>query len=167
MLVGVDTMFAIYLGFAPRKKNKRPKEVLEIERRAKYLYRQLQLDSADVVLSTVSVAECLVPVPSSRHSKVISVLESFFTIADLTSTASQIAADLEAARPKNHPDYPDRKILRADAFIIGTLKAAGVNRFFTNDGDCEKLAATIMDARHYPIVPPDLFTDQEIDDGIY
>lgn len=141
------------------------KEGLEEQKsRARWLFNALEREKAQVVVSAVSVSEYLSPVDPKKHRGVLAAISGHFVIQPFdvrcTSLAASLWIDGKSTREMSMPD--SRKCLRADCLIVACAKIAGVNRFYSGDAGCRKLAERIgLQALDLPTQPDHLF---EFDD---
>ena len=170
-IVGIDAMILIYAGIVPSKDaSPAGSELARLKLRAGMLFDHFARDDATIILPTVAIAEVLVPVPDSASGLLIQSLSENFLCPAFDMHAADIAAKLWAKHKKLPKDqqYKDRHVLKADAMIIASAKAAGAAEFYSNDGDCRKLAKLIMDADGLPTRARDLedvFVESDIRSG--
>lgn len=122
-----------------------------------HMFRQKQNDIPVIVLPTVAIAELLVPVPNSQRGELISTLSKRFVCQPFDLRASAIASDLWARHKSLPPDlqYESRHVLKSDAMILASAKAAGAVRFYTSDRKCRALADICMSGCDLPKRDPD------------
>lgn len=157
-------MILVYAGVVPRTAGARKIDDQLVER-AKILLHKLRNDT--VVLPMIAVSELLVPVAPSKRGLLMATFDEMFVCKEFDQLASAIAADIWAKHkelPANQ-QYDNRHILRADAMIIASAKAAGATHFYTNDKDCRKLAHLVMKGCELPKHAEDLFIKQKIEEG--
>jgi predicted nucleic acid-binding protein len=164
-------MILVYAGIVPSKDATPAGSPLATLRlRAQMLFDQLYRDNATVILPTIAISEVLVPVPDADKGLLIQALAESFLCPTFDTHAADIAAKLWA-KHKNLPQdqrYKDRHVLKADAMIIASAKAAGATEFYSNDRDCRKLAEFVMDAHGLPTRPRDLadvFVESDLRSG--
>lgn len=166
MTVGIDSNILIYAGVVPRTAANSSKEQEALTRRAKILLHDLRKEQ--VVLPMLAIAELLIPVPKAQHGAIIGALRDIFFCPDFGDQAASIAAELWA-RYKGVPAdrrYENRHVMRADAKIIATAKAAGATVFYTNDDNCRTLADLVMKGKPLPKESKELFIDEILKDGL-
>lgn len=169
MSAGIDSNVLVYAGVVPHK-GTATEEFKRLRIRAKLLLHQLQKDT--IILPTVAITELLVPVPSHQKGLLITSLAERFVCPTFDLPAAAIAADLWAKYKKLPADlqYKGRHVMRADAMIVASAKAAGATEFYTSDKRCRTMAGLVMTARDLPTRPdartPDaLFIMGEIERG--
>lgn len=131
---------------------------------AKYLFMQLNEEKAQIVIPSVVVAEYITPCSSRRErEEVVAALGERFIIAPFDAKDAIEAADLwNCGKRKRERKRPGARVrLRADTLIIATAHNHGAQVFYTDDQDCFTMASRIMQAKHLPTIPPNLFADQE------
>jgi predicted nucleic acid-binding protein len=161
-IVGIDSMIPIYAGLVPSK-NKESKELTALCRRARILFHELQ--DHTVILPTVAISEILIPVPAIKRGQVLATLAELFVCPPFDQRAASIAADIWS-KHRSIPDnlqYDNRQMLRADAMIVASAKAAGATEFYTNDDKCRALAELVMSGRRLPKQSEKLFIDEELE----
>lgn len=166
MNVGIDSMVLIYAGIVPRKSEKgKAAHTTALATKAKLLLHMLRNDT--VILPAVAVSEILVPVPSTNRGILTAKLASMFVCPSFDLPASAIAAELWAKHKKLKPSqHRQRQVLRADAMIVASAKAAGATLFYSHDKKCRQLASQIMEARDLPHRDPtDMFAVKDIERG--
>lgn len=161
MIVGIDSMILIYAGLVPSKASKSG-GLGDLVFRAQILLHDLRKDT--IVLPTVAIAELLVPVPATQRGLLVASLAERFVCPTFDQQAASIAADLWSRHKKLSPNvqYESRHILRADAMIVASAKAAGATDFYTNDSSCRALADLIMKGRGLPTHSENLFIKEEL-----
>ncbi len=168
MIAGIDSNILIYAGLVPKSASSSAAspEQQELTRRAKILLHELR--EAQVVLPMDAIAELLIPVPKSKHGLVIIALRELFICPDFNDQAASIAADLWAKYKGVPTDqkYENKHVMRADAKIVATAKAAGATVFYSNDANCRTLANLIMAGKELPKASQELFIDQILEDGM-
>lgn len=147
-LVAIDTMILVW--------GIREDGTAEQRKRVYWLFRKLDDEQAQIVVSSVSVSEYLIRVEPAKHAEAIAQISSRFIIqpfdARCVSLAAQLFVDGKAQREMGKDDA--RKSLRADTMIVACAKAAGVSALYTNDGGCRNLAKGIgLDAYDLPGQP--------------
>jgi hypothetical protein len=167
--VGIDAMILVYAGIVPSKALG-ASQLADLHVRAMMLLDQLARDDALVILPTVAIAELLVPVPPADSGLLIRALAEQFICPTFDLPAAAIAANLWAEHKKLPRDqqYKDRHVLKADAMIIASAKAAGATDFYSNDQNCRKLAGLVMGAHGLPTKARDLedvFVEADIKSG--
>jgi len=108
-----------------------------------------------------------VPVAPSKRGLLVTLLDEKFVCKEFDQLAAAIAADIWA-RHKDLPTdlrYDNRQVLRADAMIVASAKAANATNFYTNDDRCRALADLVMIGRELPKHSGELFTKQMIEEG--
>jgi hypothetical protein len=155
-------MILIYAGIVPSK-NTETKELAALRRRARILFHELQEHT--IILPTIAISEILIPVPAMKRGQVLATLAESFVCPAFDQHAASIAADIWS-RHKNIPDnlqYDNRPLLRADAMIVASAKAAGATEFYSNDDKCRALADLVMTGRSLPRQSEKLFIDEELE----
>lgn len=157
MSIGIDTHVLIYAELVPAKDEVRSADFEELRDRSRLLLYRAAKKKDMIILPTVAISELLVPVPREQQGALITLLQQKFFCPTFDLQAASIAADL-VARHKQLPRdlrYNDRKIVRADAMIIASARAAGASAFYSHDGKCRSLAGLIMKAHDLPEQDPD------------
>lgn len=125
----------------------------EIERElAVGLLRKICKSDAQKVISAVSLAELMVPLDPKRRPDFLGVIGNEFMIAPVDMRAAPIAAQLYNEHRPLRGKGPDRIAFKADTLIVASLKAYGVNIFYTHDDQCRKVAESVMRALPIPSV---------------
>jgi predicted nucleic acid-binding protein len=145
-------MVLIYAEIVPAIITDKSESMKELRLRSKILLFSLAESKATVFLPTVAIAELLVPVPESQKGVLIAQLGERFVIPPFDLRAAAIASDLEAKyrNLSQAPRYEQRNVLKADAMIIASAKAAGAVEFFTSDQRCRTMANLVMDGKDLP-----------------
>jgi hypothetical protein len=164
--VAIDSMIVIYAGLAPSKVASRPAELDELSVRSKLLLHQLLRRKATILLPAVAVSELLVPVPTAQRGTLVAALMKSFVCPPFDLEAAAIAADLWSRHREGRKDlqYGSRQVLRADAMIVSSARAAGATEFYTHDRKCRALASLVMTANDLPT--PHELEDQFLADDI-
>jgi len=152
-------MILIYAGIVPSKSaGKKSAQLEELQVRSKLLLHQLARQQAPIFLPTIAVSELLVPVPATHRGALIATLTERLVCPPFDLHAAAIAAELWVQH-KNLPAdlrYDDRQVLKADAMIVASAKAAGATAFYTHDKKCRALARlAVMSDRDLPTHDPD------------
>jgi hypothetical protein len=168
--VGIDAMILVYAGLVPSNDAPPNSHLVELGIRAKLLLYQLTRDHPAIILPTIAISELLVPVPPSKTGALIAALTEQFVCPTFDLPAAAIAADLWARHKKlpRESQYKNRHVLRADAMIIASVKAAGATAFYTNDKTCRTLASLVIPAHGLPDKPTnleDIFVEGDIRRG--
>ena len=131
--------------------------------RAKWLFEELEVANAQVLIPTVVIAEYLVPTDKKHHPSIIEAVNRRFLIKPFDIECASLAAELfKVGKPMRVQGQPlGREVLRADTLIIATAKVHKAKIFYTDDASCRKLANTIMDARPLPSQSPNLFAPKK------
>lgn len=132
--------------------------------RAEWLLEELAEMNAQLILPSIVVSEYLVPIDPARHAAVIASMSKRFLIKPFDVHCASLAARLfahgKANRPQNIP--MGRECVRSDAMIIATAVVHNAKLFYTDDGDCLKLAKTTrLDARGLPLNSVYLFKEKD------
>jgi hypothetical protein len=156
-VVGIDSMILVYAGLVPQNEGTRSADFNELMIRSRLLIHQLATRKATVFLPTIAVSELLVPVPSAQKGLLIASLEERFVCSSFDLHAAALAADLWSQHNQLPADlrYESRHVLKADAMIVASAKAAGATDFYTHDRRCLALASLVMKAHDLPINDPD------------
>ena len=156
-MIGIDANLLIYAGIVPKKSKDNTKKLKDLTRRSGILFDNLQGNI--LAISSIALAEVLVPVSNKKKGKLISELSKRFVIADFTIQAATIASSLWAEHKKLPADeqYDKRIVLSADTKIIASLKAVGVSTMYSHDRKCRKIANLTMDAFDLPTHSEKLF----------
>ncbi|QYK47378.1 MAG: PIN domain-containing protein [Phycisphaeraceae bacterium] len=125
-------------------------------KRVGWLFRKLDDEHAQIVVSSVSVSEYLIRVDPAKHAEAVAEISSRFIIhpfdARCVSLAARLFVDGKSQREMGKDDA--RKCLRADTMIVACAKAAGVLSLYSNDKGCRNLANGIgLDAYDLPGQP--------------
>ena len=167
-MIAIDAMVLIYAGIVPQLNKADSKKLNDLTLRSKILLHIHRKDM--LVLSTIAVAEILVPVPKKEKGKLISILSERFVLADFNAQAAAIAAEIWSEHKKLPADmqYKKRLVLKADSMIVASAKAVGADEFYTSDNNCRKLAKLVMDGYDLPKDDPnDMFLKRDIEDGVF
>ena len=135
-------------------------------KRARYLFKQLSSEDAQIIVPSVVIAEFVTPCSSRRErEEVVAKMRERFLIAPFDAKDAILAADLwtRGKKKREMGRRGSRVSLRADALIVATAHNHGAHAFFTEDKNCFKMAELVMEARPLPKIAPDLFTDTEED----
>ena len=120
--------------------------------RTKLLFEKIDPEKDTVIVPLIVVSEILVPVPATQRLSVVSKLQEMFELYPFDLPAATIAADLVARHGtlSSTQQYNERQVLRADAMIIASAKAARAEKFYCHDKKCRALASLIMEACDLP-----------------
>ena len=138
LLTGLDTDFLIHhLRHTSKATTEADKEN---SKSAKAIVRVLREQGVLLHLSCITVGEYLAGVEEKDRLNVVAELARDFVIVTYSLKSS-----IESARISHFTNglanVPgDRKVLTADAKIVGCLKAQGIRRILTFDGKMTKLA---------------------------
>jgi hypothetical protein len=168
VIVGIDSQILIYAGIVPSKGATRCADFDELRVRSNLLLHMIAQKKGTILLPTVAISELLIPVPKAHKGALIAVLQQRFLCPPFDLQAASIAADLLAEHEKLPQDqqYDKRHIVRADAMIIASLRAAGATEFYSHDKKCRTLANLVMTARDLPTYDPeDMFLKDDIRRG--
>ena len=157
-MIAIDSMVLVYAGLAPRKSSEKSKEFEELAIRAKFLFdMHLGKGKAPIILPSIAVSEILVPVPEAQRGVLTAKLSSLFVCPAFDLAAAAIAASLwsEYKKLPESSQYKRRHVLRSDAMIVASAKAAGATEFYTHDRKCRTLANLVMIARDLPTNDPE------------
>lgn len=128
-------------------------------RRAIWLFEQLDSQRAQIIVPTIVASEYLTHVAKADHAAVLAELSSRFVLPPFDVRCASLAAELfrlnKSDTSKSKPGW--RNCLRSDTLIIATAKIHGARIFYTGDNNCRKVASTIMDACDLPNQPSNLF----------
>jgi predicted nucleic acid-binding protein len=143
VILGIDTQVLIYAEAVPSKPGEKSNDIVDLQERAKLLIYRAADQGDTIVLPTVAISELLVPVPPGQRSAVVQILEKTFRCPPLDIPAAVIAADVWArfkSLSKGEPRTSDRSVLRADALIVASARAANATHFYSHDSQCRTLA---------------------------
>jgi hypothetical protein len=143
-------------------------ELDELRLRSRLLIYQLAEKQDIVFLPTIAVAELLVPVPVAQKGVLIASLQQRFICPPFDLPAAAIASEVWSRHNSLPADlrYDKRHVLKADAMIIGSARAAGATDFYSHDRKCRALAGLVMKAHDLPTRDPnDMFLLNEIKQG--
>jgi hypothetical protein len=157
MIIGIDSMVLIYAEIVPSKDGKRSKDFNDLRTRSRLLLIMAERKKHKILLPTVAISELLVPVPLAQQGPLIALLQQKFICPPFDLPAASIAAALIARHKKLPQDqrYDQRDVVRADAMIIASSKAAGATDFYSHDRKCQTLAGLVMNAHDLPTRDPD------------
>jgi PIN domain len=167
-LVAVDTQILIWGGL--RKcvpgLNLKAQADADKERRAHILLYELDELKAKIIIPSVIVAELLCPIDPQDHNNFLAEITRRFECPSFDIRATSLAARLwRHNRSLSKEEQISRSILKADVQIIATAKIRGVVHFFSDDGDCRKLATVAgMISHSLPTHALNLFTETELKD---
>jgi hypothetical protein len=157
MIIGIDSMVLIYAEIVPSKDTERCADFDDLRIRSRLLLHIAARKRNTILLPTVAISELLVPVPKNQQGALISLLQRKFVCPPFDLPAASMAADL-LAQHKNLPQdqrYNERHVLRADAMIVASVRAAGATQFFSHDRKCRTLAGLIITASDLPTDDPE------------
>ena len=143
MILGIDTHVLIYAEAVPSKPGAKCKDFADLRERAKLLIYKAAEKGDTIVLPTVAISELLVPVPAGHRGALAQLLEKTFQCPPLDIPAATIAADLWSrfkGLPQNQASNNIRNVLRADALIVASARAANATHFYSHDTQCRALA---------------------------
>jgi predicted nucleic acid-binding protein len=161
-------MILVYAGFVPSKSGEHSADSEDRRVRSRLLMHRLFRDKATIFLPTVAISELLVPVPSAQRGALVALLTEKFVCLPFDLAAAAIAADLWSQHKKLPQDqqYGSRHVLRADTFIVASVRAAGATAFYSHDRQCRALASLVMAAHDLPRDDPDdMFLREDIRRG--
>jgi len=162
--VAIDSQILIYAGVVPLKQKALTPTLKDLRRRSTMLL-DLIIASEKIVLPMIAISELLITIPEDKKAGVVAVLTKRFICPQFDLQAAVIASNLWREYKKLPADqqYRDRQVMRSDAMIVATAKAAGATAFYTNDNNCRRMAALVMEGRGIPKRHPDgnLFEKQE------
>lgn len=118
----------------------------------------LEVDRADIVISTLTLAEFLRGSTPAQRAKQNAIIEETFIVWPFDTRAAHILADkFDAALTVD--DYQARRaVLKVDLLIVATAAAAQVDTLYSHDHGLRKLADLCgIDARDLPVSPASLF----------
>jgi hypothetical protein len=149
-------MVLIYAKVVPSKSAQRCDDFDELHLRSKLLIHMAKEKKDTMLLPIVAISELLVPVPRGQQGALIALLQSMFVCPTFDLPAASIAADLIARHRKLPPDqqYDERNVVRPDAMIVASARAAGATIFYTHDKRCRNLAGLIMQSEDLPTEDP-------------
>ncbi|MCC9654364.1 hypothetical protein [Rhodopirellula halodulae] len=143
------------------------KEARKLRAASQRLLKRLRQDDWQIFISTITLGEYLVKVDPRAHAKTIIELRSLCTFAEFNIRAATLAAEMTGkakAVKQTMRLKVDRPVLMADVKIIASLRAAGVQHFYVNDGGCCKVAQQFMKASLLPMEPVTLLEIMEQDE---
>lgn len=166
MTCAIDTMIAIWALKYFELSGKGPIRDEKVVR-SRMLLELISERGDELVFPAIAVAEYLVPFALSDHGAQISKVQSLFFCPPFDVRAASIAADLRRRYKKSPPSQQtvNRMQLKADIQIVATAKAAGVQRFYSHDKGCRKIAGLVMTAEDLPTTTGKFHLDQDIRDG--
>lgn len=167
MAVGIDSNILIYAGIVPAKNGGISEESKELSIRSKLLLYDLHQSRIDIILPNICVSEILIPVHKSKTMTLVTKLAERFICAPFDIPSATIASELWS-RYKELPkdqQYEKRQVMKADAMIVASAKAAGATAFYSPDARCRKMASLIMRSLDLPENSDDLFTRADIERG--
>ncbi len=131
----------------------------EQQKRAKFLFQKLEEEKAQVIVPAIVVAEYLVPVRQDERDRVAALLGESFRVVPFDIRCTVLAAQIfgQFKKGKASKTVGGRDLLKADAMIVASAKAAGASVFYTDDKRCRKMAGSVMEARGLPDIPSNLF----------
>lgn len=138
LLTGLDTDFLIHHLRLPSKATTDSDK--ENSKSAKAIVRELRMKQVPLYLSCITVAEYLAGIDETSRLKVMNDLATDFVIVPFSLKSSIETARISMFLNALACVPGDRKILTADAKIVGSLKAQGVRRILTFDDKMQKLA---------------------------
>jgi predicted nucleic acid-binding protein len=143
VIFGIDTQVLIYAEAVPSKPGSKCQDFADLRERAKLLIYKAAGNGDTIILPTVVISELLVPVPAGQRGAVVQLLEKTFQCPSFDIPAATIAADLWS-RFKNLPQGQvcnnGRNVIRADALIVASARAANATHFYSHDSQCRDLA---------------------------
>jgi hypothetical protein len=146
-VIGIDTMCLIW-GVRDRERitsgdaSQKERDGL---RKTNILFENCDSAGASLVISSLSVAELLVPVPRDKHAELIQILVKLFDIVDYAYECASDSALLYAKhsselRTVGKPG--DRDHIKNDINIISSFRKYGVHLFYTDDGRARTIASS-------------------------
>ena len=128
---------------------------------ARWLFQELEDEDAQIIVPSVVLAEFLTKVEDANRLAVVSAVSGRFRVVPFDIKAAALAAELFVAgrAARTMKKTGSRNCLKADSMIVASAKVHGARTFYTDDGDCLKLAkrAGIVGER-LPKMAPDLFS---------
>lgn len=159
MNAAIDTMIVSWALREPPEGGKPDTRALEMRHRALLLLINLYDNKSQIIIPTVVVSECLIPIPPSEHGGFISKLQKKFFLAPFDLAACSLAAHLwqqHRGLPKEH--QIERSLLKSDVMIVASAKVAGASVFYSHDEKCRSLATSArMTAKDLPTHSEDMF----------
>jgi predicted nucleic acid-binding protein len=134
--VFLDTMMLIW---AVRKTASNPAQQ-EMLNRARWLISLLEEKEATPCTSTVNLAEYLRGCSHTKRGAEREALEGVVHILDFNAHAAEIAAGLLDGIAQPITAQHGRQIVKADAQVVATAWAHGIDVFYTFDSGCEAMA---------------------------
>lgn len=166
MSCAVDTMVAIW---ALKYFELRGKGTIADDKivRSRMLLQIINDQKEELIFPAIAVAEYLVPFAPSDHGAQIAKIQNYFFCPPFDIHAASIAAELLQRYRKLPPSQQtaSRAQLKADIQIVATAKAAGVQRFYSHDKACRKIASLVMQEEDLPKTTGKFHLDQDIRDG--
>jgi predicted nucleic acid-binding protein len=162
VIVGIDTMILIWAMPQPQEKGTAPKPyVVEMQRRAKLLLRELAAAEDDIVAPTITASEWLCGIKPTKHGSFLAALQESFILAPFDLPAVALAARLfQEVRQLPKSEQSERPRLKADVMIVATAKVAGARRFYSHDEGIRKYAKMAgMEPKDLPVTGSDLFAE--------
>ncbi len=129
-----DTMMLIW---AVRKSAKPAQQ--EMLDRVRWLVGLLEAKKSTVCTSTINLAEYLRGCNSNERGGEREALAGVVHILNFNAQAAEIAAGLIDGNAKITHEH-GRQIVKADAQVVATARAHGIDVFYTFDSGCEAMA---------------------------
>jgi predicted nucleic acid-binding protein len=113
----------------------------EKEKRSRHLLFDLEEAKAKIVIPSLVLTELLLPIDSQHHGTFLAVMSQRFYCPPYDLPSTSLAARLwQRGRTLPPEERGKRAVLKADAMIVATAKQHGARFFYTDDGNCRKLA---------------------------
>jgi hypothetical protein len=131
----------------------------EMRKRALLLWMELYDKKTQIIIPTVVVSECLVPIPPLEHGGFIAKLQKMCFLAPFDLAACSLAAQLwQQHRGLPKDQRIERSVLKSDVMIVAAAKIAGASVFYSHDEKCRLLARSAgMTAKDLPTHSEDMF----------
>jgi predicted nucleic acid-binding protein len=153
MIAFIDTMVLIW--WVRRQSTQGQENMIQ---RAHWLMEDLEQQCANVMVSSISVAEFLRGSTAAQQAEQMAIIEEVFLPAPFDQRAAlTLAARSPAAR--GIKEYVDRTVaFKADQMIVASAAANKVNILYSHDVGMRKLATAFgIEARDLPEMPSSLF----------
>jgi len=124
---------------------------------AKYFFESLHKDHKTVIVPMVVLAEFLVKIPQSEHSKIMGYFEKSFIIVPIDGlTASVYAQIYQKNKISTSELSKPRQAIKIDRLIVASAVAYKADILYSEDNDIPNFAKGFIPVQKIPNVPHQL-----------